>query len=457
MVALLALFACDAAAPSARVVVLGMDGLEYTALDRYAEDLPNFARFFEGALRADMEVTRPIMSPILWTTMASGYGVDQHGVGGWTNGQGRSFTGADVRTERVWDALSGEGRESVVSGWLMTWPAPAIEGALLSDRFVWSVPMSRDPSQPVHSDHREVTTFPDGLATLAAGLLPTEAELRAMPLGYQVEKYGAPSHPLRRDELHVRVFEALWPEQNADFGALYLNGADQVSHIYWPFADPDIQGLIRADPAAHKRAVDEVIARFPSRPMPVYGEQGLDASGLAEASRWVPDYYRYLDSVLGRVMDTVGPDVTLIVCSDHGFQVSQSKPLVDGQHHEIAVFAARGPRVKAQVGATMHVYDVAPTLYALLGLPSAADMPGRVRDDLFELNVREPVASRVLERAQIEVGAGEGGAGDDALREQLEALGYIDEEGRPQTAIGESRKRPGEGPSGRGPRKPGAR
>jgi len=457
LVTLLALVACDPAVPPARVVVLGIDGLEYTALDRYAEDLPNFGRFFDGALRADMEVTRPIMSPILWTTMASGYGVEEHGVGGWTNGQGRSFTGADVRAARVWDVLSAEGRPSVVSGWLMTWPAPAIEGALLSDRFVWSVPMSRDPSQPVHSEDRAVTTFPDSVATTAAALLPTEAELRDMPLGYQVEKYGAPSHPLRRDELHTRVFEALWPGSNADFGALYLNGADQVSHIYWPFADPGIQATIRADPTAHKRAVDEVLEKFPSRPMPVYGDHGLDATGLAEAARWVPDYYRYLDGVLGRVMDIVGPEVTLIVCSDHGFQVSQSKPLVDGQHHEIAVFAARGPRVKPQLGAAMHVYDVAPTLYALLGLPAAADMPGRVRDDLFDIDAAEPVPSRVLERAQIEVGAGEGGAGDEALREQLEALGYIDEEGRPNTAIGESRKRPGDGPGGRGPRRPGAR
>ena len=392
------------------------------------------------------------MSPILWTTLASGYPADVHGVGGWTNGQGRSFTGADVRVERVWDALSARGRRSVVAGWLMTWPAAAIEGSLLSDRFVWSRPMSRDPSQPSPTEDRDVTTFPDALGTDAAALLPSEEWLHDGLLGYQVEKYGAPSHPLRRDELHVRVFEAQWPRDDADFGAIYLNGADQVSHLYWPFADPGIQARIRAEPGVHKRAVDEVLAKFTSRPAPPYGDVGLDADGLAEASRWVPDYYRYLDGVLGRVLDTIGPEVTLIVCSDHGFQVSQSKPLVDGQHHDVAVFAAIGPAVKPQSGARMHVYDVAPTVYALLGLPAAVDMPGRVRDDLFDVAVAPPLPTRTLRRAQIEVGVGEGSAGDDALREQLEALGYIDEEGKPNAHVGESRKRPGDGPTRRGPR-----
>jgi hypothetical protein len=39
----------------------------------------------------------------------------------------------------------------------------------------------------------------------------------------------------------------------------------------------------------------------------------------------------------------------------------------------------------------------------------------------------------------VEVGDGES-AGDDALRSQLEALGYLDAEGRPNAAIGESRR-----------------
>lgn len=436
-----ALLGCapEVATTPARVVVLGLDGLDYVALERYSARLPTFRRFLAEGAHAEMVVTSPIMSPIVWTTMASGYPAEVHGVGGWTNGRGRSFTGADVRVARLWDVVSGAGLTSLVSGWLMTWPAPIVRGHALSDRFVWSHPMSRDPSLPDVEEARGATTYPDALATLAGELVPDAEWLAASPLGYQVEAYGAPSHPLRRDETHTRVFEALWPESDAALSVLYLNGADQVSHLYWPFQDPESQRAIRLDPTAHKRQVDELMRRHPNQTMPPFGEEGLTAAELHDAARWVPDYYVYLDGVLDRIWTLVGPETTLVLLSDHGFQCSSTKPLVVGGHRGVAVFAAVGPRVKAKARGEAHVFDVAPTLYALLGMPAAADMPGRVLHELFDVTEPPRIATRALQRGAIEVGEG-ASAGDDALRSQLEALGYVDEEGRPNAAIGESRR-----------------
>lgn len=440
------LAACGAApASSSRVVVLGIDGLEAHALKRYARDLPNLTQLLDEGVYAEMTVTTPIMSPILWTTMASGYPVEAHGIGGWTNGQGRSFSGADVRVARVWDALSAEGRRSLVSGWLMTWPASIVRGALLSDRFVWAQPMSREGAAERSEEALDGTAYPDSLAVRAQALVPDSAWLAASPLAYQIEAYGAPSHPLRRDELHVRVFEALWPEAEADFGALYVNGADQVSHLYWPFSDPDSQKQIRADTGAHKRQVEAFFLAHPGRATPPWGEAGLTAVELPEAARWVPDYYAYLDEVVGRVRRVVGPDTTLIVVSDHGFQSSTTWPLIEGQHRGVAVFAAVGPRVIPGTGARIHVFDVAPTIYALLGMPAADDMPGEVRTDLFKVVELPRVATRTLGRGDIAVGSGTG-AGDEALKGQLQALGYLDEDGRPKTAIGQSRSEGGATP-----------
>jgi hypothetical protein len=373
--------------------------------------------------------------------MASGYPASVHGIGGWTTGAGRSFNAADVRVERVWDALSVEGRESVVVGWLMTWPAPAIEGALVSDRFVWTAPLTRDPDRPAPDEPTDATTFPESLKLRLAGAVPDDDWLAASPLAYQVREYGAPSHPLRRDEAHLRAFEALWPASHAAFGAVYLNGADQVSHLYWPFTDSEVQRTIRQDPGAHLRQVQEVRRRQPHRGLPPGGEEGLTAADLGNVGRWVPDYYRWLDDALDRVWTAVGPNATLILVSDHGFQVSQSRPLIDGQHRDVAVFAAVGPRVRAGARAEIDVADVAPTLYALLGVAPAADMEGQVLTELFDVDAPATVATRVLDRATIEAGSGPGEAGDAALRRQLEALGYIDEDGRPLTAIGESRRR----------------
>lgn len=436
---LLALAACSSP-ERGRVVVLGLDGLEHAMVDRLVASggLPNFARLGKEGVRADLEITQPIMSPILWTTIASGYPAEVHGVGGWTSGRGHSFSGADVRVRRVWDVASAAGDPVVVSGWLMTWPATPVLGSLLSERFVWSFPMNKDPNEKSVGMRPKLgaTAFPDALAARAEELRPHDAWIAAHPLGYQVAEYGAPYHPLIRDETHTRVFVDAWPTAHARLGALYLNGADQVSHLYWPFADPDVADQIRRDPAAHTAAA-QAVAR-PGRRPPPYAD-GLDGAELEEAARFVPDYYRYLDDVVGRVMAVLEPDTTLLVMSDHGFKVSSAQPFTNGSHHDVAVFYAWGAHVKPQT-AKLHIFDVAPTVYALLGLPAAADMPGRVRDDLFDVTPLAPVSSYKLDRVSIGEGTADGGLADEQLRSQLQALGYIDEEGNPESAVGASRR-----------------
>ncbi len=441
---LLALSAC-APAPRGKVVVLGLDGLEYTMLDRLiaAGDLPNFATLMREGARAEMEVTTPIMSPILWTTLASGYPAEAHGIGGWTTGRGHSFSGADVRVMRIWDVASGAGQRSAVSGWLMTWPSTPLLGWMLSERFVWSYPMNKAADEKSvgvsNATDRVATTYPDALVARAEALRPDDAWLQASPLAYQVQAYGAPFHPLLRDETHVRIFEALWPESDARFGAVYLNGADQVSHLYWSYADAGVQEAIRRDPDGFLAAA-QAASKPGRRPLP-FAEglgEGL-AEKLAEAARYVPDYYRYLDGVLGRVRAVLDAETTLLVVSDHGFKVSSAQPLTNGSHRDVAVFLAAGRAVKTGT-VKIHIFDVAPSIYALLGLPAARDMPGHARTDLFDVTATPPVDTWRLERVAIEVGAAEGSAADEQLRDQLEALGYIDEQGRPDPAIGGSRR-----------------
>ncbi|MDP2308155.1 MAG: alkaline phosphatase family protein [Pseudomonadota bacterium] len=439
---LLALTLACTPAPAGKVVVLGLDGLEYTMLDRLigAGELPNFARLMEEGVRGEMEVTTPIMSPILWTTIASGYPADVHGIGGWTTGHGHSFSGADVRVNRIWDVASGAGAHVVVSGWLMTWPATPLNGFMLSERFVWSYPMNKDPAEKSvgleSAVDRVATTSPDALAARAEALRPDDAWIATSPLAYQVRQYGAPFHPLIRDETHVRVFESLWPEADARFGAVYLNGADQVSHMYWSYSDRGVQEMIRKDPAAHAAAAQA--GSKPGRRLAPYAD-GIDMDELVEAGRYVPDYYRYLDTVVGRVRALVGADTTLVVLSDHGFRVSSAQPLTNGSHNDTAVFLAAGRAVKPG-RIKLHVFDVAPTLYALLGLPAAADMPGKVLTDAFDVTPVPTVPSHRLPRVAVEAGASGGGLADDQLRDQLEALGYIDAEGLPDASIGQSRK-----------------
>ena len=71
--------------------------------------------------------------------------------------------------------------------------------------------------------------------------------------------------------------------------------------------------------------------------------------------------------------------------------------------------------------------DIAPTLYAMLGVPAAQDMSGRALDDLFEVQAQPPVPSRVRRIP----GAVPGAPTDHPRKKLLEALGYIEGDGTP--------------------------
>ncbi|MEN9784877.1 MAG: hypothetical protein RLZZ299_141 [Pseudomonadota bacterium] len=392
------------AAGRARVVVLGLDGLDGVLLDRMLEAgaLPAFAALAQQGLRADVSVPEPIMSPLLWTTMASGYPAEVHGIGGWARPNGAAYTGADVRVARIWDRLAARGEASVVCGWLMTWPAAPIPGALLSDRFAWTPPMDRagtsgTPPGPVE---RWGLASPDALLTLAETQIPGPSWLAASPLGAQVAEASVPGfvHPYARDESHLRVFEAVWPKAGARLGAVYLAMADQVSHLHW--ADP--------------------------------------VPGEAPTGR-VPDVYRVLDGVVRRVRAVIDADTTLLVVSDHGFRggVEAGAGVAVGQHRDPAVLLAVGPSVRGTgMRAALDVLDIGPTVAALLGLPPAADQPGRVRDDLFRIARLPPtVDSWRLDVDATDALAVDEAPGADAVRAQLQALGYLDARGRPVTGV----------------------
>ncbi len=450
------LAACGPGSADDRVVVLGLDGLDRLMVEALTEEgrLPAFARLQAEGATADLNVTGPVLSPIIWTSMASGYPGEVHGIGGWTTEAGRTFTAADVRTHRLWDVASAANQASVVSGYLMTWPASPVPGAVLSDRFAWAFPMNKDPTDPsleqARRSHAELDALvqPAALAEGARALQLTTAELEEHALSYQIDAYGGPFHPLSRDLLHLRFWQTHWDSPawgtstRPQLGMMHLVLADQVSHIYWPFQDPLVQRALRTDPSARMRAAAEDRAEATGRRASPYSQAPITAAQIAEAARWVPDAYEALDAVLAEVMDDIDPtDTTLIVVSDHGFQSSRSRLVLSGVHRVPAVLYAWGHRVNA--GAEEpdgHVLDVAPTLLSLLNLPLAQDFTGAPLDGLFELPPpAEPVPTWRLDRPSLDLTAGPQSPHEAALLDQLEALGYVDALGAP--LLGASRAR----------------
>ncbi len=392
---LLLLAACSRA-PAHRVVLLGLDGLERGYVEeRLARGaLPAFRRLYDEGVVADLGTQSPSLSPAIWTSLASGYPPEVHGVTGWTLPDGRVPSGADVRTDRIWDRVSAGGDRVVVSGWLMTWPATEVRGALVSERLVWEMSSDRfDPEivVPAHlvDVRRRDATWPPELAAEVARLVPDEGWIRGHRQGWQLEALGRGHHPLPKDETHLRTFEGLWEPMDARLGAVYWMGIDQLSHLWWPFVAPRAVAVLEADPGARMAAYAGTPGDNP-RALKKYlpwVDAPLTPAQLAEGRRWIEDTYATADETLSRVMALLDPQTTtLLVLSDHGFGADQQAPVLEARHRDVGFIAAWGARVR-QGGTepTAVLADVTPTLCGLLGIDAARDMPGRALTGLFEV------------------------------------------------------------------------
>src|SRR5262249_53730530 len=150
--------------------------------------------------------------------------------------------------------------------------------------------------------------------------------------------------------------------------------------------------------------------------------------------------YEYQDELLARLVAAAAGRVVVVV-SDHGFRNGADRPpdfapYTTGQpvewHREYGVLVLSGPGVRARARlASASVYDVAPTLLYLSGLPEGEDMPGRVLTDALDPRDLAAHPPRRIPSYE-DVGAARA-LGDAALSpeaqqemvESLQALGYV--------------------------------
>ena len=170
-IGLLALAAgCGPSGTGDRVIVLGLDGIDPDVVDLLLSEgeLPNFARLRQGGAYGRLESSKPLLSPIIWTTIATGKTPLEHGIAHFVAVNEK--TGAELpvtsqmrRVKALWNVLSEAGRDVGVVGWWATWPAETVRGAVVSDHtcyhFLFSAgekgsrdtlgvtPPSREPSR----------------------------------------------------------------------------------------------------------------------------------------------------------------------------------------------------------------------------------------------------------------------------------------------------------------------
>ncbi len=140
----LLLLACGAREQRGRVLVLGLDGMDPQTVDLLMSEgkLPNFAKLRQEGAYGRLLSQKSLLSPIIWTTIATGKGPEEHGIGHFVamasdTGEQMPATSGMRRVKALWNIASNAGREVATVGWWATWPPEEVHGAVVSDHMAY--------------------------------------------------------------------------------------------------------------------------------------------------------------------------------------------------------------------------------------------------------------------------------------------------------------------------------
>ncbi len=253
-----------------RVVVIGIDGMDWKVLEPLLPSLPNIRAIADAGFAGGMDAIFPPDSIPSWVSIFTGLDPSEHGILESIDYFKKGVKQFSVDTGRFrgktfWDAASAAGKRSIVVNPLLAYPPWDVNGIMASGPVFISgeadirPPMLRDRYRlPALGG---IVDFPDK-GELASFAEKSKAETRAI-VDFTVE---------------------LLENEQWDLAFVTLLTLDRIFHFFWRYHDPD-------DPTHPRRSA----------------HRGA-----------VADFHRFIDDCVGRIARSAGPDATIVILSDHG-------------------------------------------------------------------------------------------------------------------------------------------
>ncbi|HEV8040907.1 MAG TPA: alkaline phosphatase family protein [Bryobacteraceae bacterium] len=356
-----------------RVLLVGWDAADWKVIHPLmdAGKMPNVQRMVDSGAMAQISTLHPPLSPMLWTSIATGKRPFKHGVHGfseptpdWRGVQ--PVTNLSRKSKALWNILNQSDLRSVVIGWWPSHPAEPINGVMVSDHYHRaSGPLDKGWPLRVNAVH------PLELAETLAGLrvhpdlLTPEMVEPFIPLAAEIDqdldKRLAGFLRTLAECMSVQA-AAMWLVENQpwDFFAVYFDAIDHFCHAFMRYYPPRQSWIGERDFELYHNVVSMA--------------------------------YQFHDQMLGKLLEKAGNDTTVILMSDHGFHPDHLRPasipdIPAGpaiEHRDFGILAISGPRIKKDE--LLHgpsLLDIAPTILTLYGLPVGEDMDGKVLTQAF--------------------------------------------------------------------------
>jgi predicted AlkP superfamily phosphohydrolase/phosphomutase/tetratricopeptide (TPR) repeat protein len=402
-----------------KVLLIGWDAADWKIINPLLDQglMPTLDDFINHGVMGNLATLRPILSPMLWNSIATGKRANKHGIHGFMepdtqNGGIRPVSSTSRKVKAIWNILTQRGYRTHVLGWFAGHPAEPVNGVSISDLYPyatapkdqpWPLPPGAVHPESLRDTFAELRMHPADVTE--AAILPWIP--RAAEIDQEKDKGLMSFSKILSENCSIHN-AATWILKNEpwDFMAVYYNGIDHFCHGFMHYHPPRMEGIPEDRYEIYKEVVNGA--------------------------------YRFHDMMLETLLELAGPDATVLLVSDHGFHSDHLRPRGIPaepagpaiQHRPFGIICIKGPHVQQDeriYGATL--LDVTPTILTFFGLPVGADMDGRVLVQAFE---EAPEVARIPSWEQE---AGECGmhpadlrmdpAAAQAVLQQFVALGYI--------------------------------
>jgi len=259
-----------------KLVIIGLDcATPQLLFDAWLDELPNLKGLVDSGMHGKLRSTIPPITVPAWTAMMTSQDPGTLGFYGFRNRKGYGYdelysaNASYVKAKTVWNILSRNRLSSLVFGVPQTYPPKPLNGMMVSSFL--TPDKSVDFTYPPEIKS-ELESAADGDYIIDVRDFRTDEKQRLIDEVYEMtrRRFKAFIHFLLKNEF--------------DFAMMVEMGIDRIHHGFWRYFD-----------TSHR----------------LY-EPGNPYENV------IKDYYKYVDSELGRVLDVLSPETSVLVVSDHG-------------------------------------------------------------------------------------------------------------------------------------------
>src|SRR4030088_239263 len=374
----------SSAKPKPHVVVIGVNGMELDVIRPLLLQgkMPNLSTVIKKGAYGKLRTVSAPNCPRVYSTLFTSTKPEEHGVTGFIVGGITANTNM-LKEEPIWSMLSKNGVTVGMANVPATFPVMPVNGYMISGMLTrgkncedgvlcapkLSEVMGGDAVYPKSMQPELLKKVGDFY--IDCERMPAAGDLK----GHETEvidKWLGKVQVIR--EQQTKLFDYLLTEHPTDFTFLAQSCEDRTGHWLYPITPFNV---------GYNPSVNNV---------------RLDA---------FPSQYIAFDKVLGSILKHVDENTYLVVFSDHGIkplrEFEQKDPHAHMDHEKTTPVIAKHdfadgddvpgslfamvPGIKHDLrlmGFEASVYDIAPTILHLYGIPQPAQMRGHVLTEIFE-------------------------------------------------------------------------